>query len=403
VLDKEQVAELLNDYVDGRLGPDDTRKLLHILETSEEQRDRLALISIVERLLASSRADPVPTARVMEAVRTERQAQADMAASRGRGRLIVKRRDSGNAQVRHGSRETSNRTRSSYRQSAALAPAITILLCASAILGLAWWLHRAAEEPPPRTSAPTKAPEPVARPPAPEPPAPATQALPPESATPSAPAPPVPQEAPPPASVGRLSAVRVIHNGEWDTRRGALPTLLQSFHRRTDVPVELQVGAMRLSGQEIFEAPMLYVTGHEAFRLKRGEAAQLRRYLLSGGFVFAEACCGRKGFDRAFRAQIRTVLPQRRLVPIPESHPVFNVPNRIGRLRVTPRLANRIGTLTARPRMEGIEIQDHYAVIYSPYGMAGSWEMSQKPDAYGYADGEAVKLGQNILLYAVTQ
>jgi len=42
-------------------------------------------------------------------------------------------------------------------------------------------------------------------------------------------------------------------------------------------------------------------------------------------------------------------------------------------------------------------------VIYSPYGLAGGWEMSQVPYADGYEDPDALKLGQNILMYAVTQ
>jgi hypothetical protein len=35
--------------------------------------------------------------------------------------------------------------------------------------------------------------------------------------------------------------------------------------------------------------------------------------------------------------------------------------------------------------------------------MAGGWEVSQSPYAFGYNDTSALALGQNILLYAVTQ
>jgi hypothetical protein len=35
--------------------------------------------------------------------------------------------------------------------------------------------------------------------------------------------------------------------------------------------------------------------------------------------------------------------------------------------------------------------------------MAGGWEMSQSPYARGYNDVGAIKLGQNILMLAVTQ
>jgi hypothetical protein len=51
----------------------------------------------------------------------------------------------------------------------------------------------------------------------------------------------------------------------------------------------------------------------------------------------------------------------------------------------------------------GIEIDGHIAVIYSPVGMAGGWEMSQSPYAHGYDAAGSLLLGQNILMYAITQ
>jgi hypothetical protein len=35
--------------------------------------------------------------------------------------------------------------------------------------------------------------------------------------------------------------------------------------------------------------------------------------------------------------------------------------------------------------------------------MAGGWEVSQSPYAMGYDERSAIALGQNILMYAVTQ
>ena len=69
---------------------------------------------------------------------------------------------------------------------------------------------------------------------------------------------------------------------------------------------------------------------------------------------------------------------------------------------LTPALAAQIGSPTAMPRLEGVEIEGHLAVIYSPFGLAGGWEMSQNPYAHGYDEASAVLLGQNILMYAIT-
>ena len=49
-----------------------------------------------------------------------------------------------------------------------------------------------------------------------------------------------------------------------------------------------------------------------------------------------------------------------------------------------------------------IEIDGTLPVIYSPLSLSAGWE--QLPRAYnkGYADEDALKLGQNIFMYVVT-
>ena len=200
----------------------------------------------------------------------------------------------------------------------------------------------------------------------------------------------------------KLFLGQVVYDGEWKTKPAALLVLLRTFNRRTEVPVKLGIRELRLSDPKIFDAPLLYITGHENFSLTPEETSQLRKYLLSGGFLFAEACCGRRGFDQAFRATLKKVFPERDLTPIPLTQDVFTAPNAIQQISLTPSLASQLGTTIMAPKLEGLELSGHYAVIYSPYGIAGCWDMFQSPYALGYNDIEALKLGQNILFYAIT-
>jgi len=200
-----------------------------------------------------------------------------------------------------------------------------------------------------------------------------------------------------------LSVVQVMYDGIWKTRHAGLSVLLQTFNQRTGVPVKFGLKEMRLSDPRIFDAPLLYMTGHEHFELGGQELASLRRYLENGGCLFAESCCGRKGFDLAFRKVLRRVMPEHRLQRIRPGAAIFKDPNDIKMLGVTPTLAADMGKAAVEPFLEGLEIEGHYAVIYSRFGLAGGWEMSQSPYARGYNEVEAIKLGQNILMYAVTQ
>lgn len=207
----------------------------------------------------------------------------------------------------------------------------------------------------------------------------------------------------PESSADKVAMVQVVYDGVWKTRHAGLSVILQTFNLKTDVPVKYTVKEMRLKDPAIFNAPLLYLTGHEHFTLNKTEAEQLKKYLENGGFLLAEACCGRKGFDLAFRKIMASLFPGAPLRALPQECPIYQVPNDVQRVGVTPVLQQAMGSAAIRPQLEGLELNGHVAVIYSPYGLAGGWEMSQSPYARGYDDVSAQRLGQNILMYSVTQ
>ena len=169
------------------------------------------------------------------------------------------------------------------------------------------------------------------------------------------------------------------------------------------IKLKFNIKELRLSNPAIFNAPLLYLTGHEHFTLSDKEILQLRQYLQNGGFLFAEACCGRKGFDLAFRQLMKRVLPTSRLQSIDKSSDLFNYPHQLTALGVTPTLQQEFGKAAVPPIVEGVEVEGNLVVVYSRFGVAGGWEMSQSPYARGYNEIGSLKLGQCILMHAVTQ
>jgi hypothetical protein len=206
-----------------------------------------------------------------------------------------------------------------------------------------------------------------------------------------------------PSTADKVALVQVVYDGVWKTRHAGLSILLQTFNRKTEVPVKYTIRETRLTDPSIFNAPILYLTGHEYFALRKSEAEALKQYLESGGFLFAEACCGRKGFDLSFRQLMGALFPGSPLKLVPAGSPVFRSPNDVQRIGITPVLQQDLGQPVIAPRLEGLDVNGHCAVIYSPFGMAGGWEMSQSPYAKGYDDVGSQRLGQNILMYSVTQ
>lgn len=199
-----------------------------------------------------------------------------------------------------------------------------------------------------------------------------------------------------------VAITQVMYDGIWKTRHAGLSVMLQTFNARTGIPVKFKLKELRLSDPAIFNSPVLYLTGHESFELKSEEKAALRKFLENGGFLFAEACCGRKGFDKSFREMIRSVLPDKTLNRVPITAPLFREPNPISAVGVTQALMQELNQARTEPNLLGIEINGNYSVIYSPFGLSGGWEMSQSPYARGINDVGAIQIAQNVLLYAIT-
>ena len=194
----------------------------------------------------------------------------------------------------------------------------------------------------------------------------------------------------------------IIYDGVWKTRHAGLSTLLHAFNQRTGIPVQFGLRELRLTDPNLPRFPVLYMTGHEHFTLQDAELQALRRYLEAGGLLFAEACCGRRGFDQAFRQMVRRLFPDRSLQQLPEDHVLFSAPNDVSWMGVTPVLMERLGMASIPPRVEALVHADNVAIVYSPFGLAGGWELSPSPYANAYNPASSTQLGENILMYSIT-
>jgi hypothetical protein len=147
--------------------------------------------------------------------------------------------------------------------------------------------------------------------------------------------------------------------------------------------------------------PLWYMTGHHEFVWSDEEATMVRRYLSAGGMLVADACCGRKTFDKAFRREIAKALPENKLEELPADHPLYSAHHDIKQVDYTPRTREDFGA-NNRPALEGISLEGRLAVVYSKFDLGDGWEQFTHPYSYGYQQDDALKIGANLLVYAVT-
>jgi len=200
----------------------------------------------------------------------------------------------------------------------------------------------------------------------------------------------------------KFRVAQIKHQGDWNPDPAALSVLLDTISAATNVKISFDRKDMNLTDPNIGSYPFLYMTGHYSFKLSDEEATVLKRYLQNGGFLFADACCGRQAFDVAFRREMKKVLPEQSLKLIPADHAIYRQPTKITAVQYTPAAQIKMRPTTTTPMLEGISIDGHLAVVYSKYDLGCGWELKPHPYGVGYEARSAISLGINTVLYSIT-
>ena len=206
-----------------------------------------------------------------------------------------------------------------------------------------------------------------------------------------------------PTKADKFRIGQVMHDGQWNPDVSGLSTLLDTVSTTTSMKVSFDTQPLKLNNAQLTSFPFLYMTGHDALKLSEAEIASLRNYLRMGGFLFADACCGRQGYDQAFRRLIKEVLPGHQLAKLDPSHPIYSAHHKIRQVNYTQgAIVHGNMQNPGVPALEGIIVDGHLAVAYSPLDIGCGWELKPCPYCVGYESQDAIKLGVNVVLYAVT-
>ena len=196
----------------------------------------------------------------------------------------------------------------------------------------------------------------------------------------------------------RLAIARLQYDGggDWYANPSALPNLLKAINDRTAFRVEPTEGRVTLNDERLFDYPLLHATGHGEIKFSEGEVARLRDYLLRGGFLHVD---DNYGLDESFRREIARVFPDRQLVDVPLTHPIYHI------VYDFPRGLPKIHEHDNVPaRGYGIFIGDRLAVFYSfSADLGNGWEdVGTYPEDPPELHEQALRMGINLFAYAIT-
>src|SRR6476660_4323730 len=195
----------------------------------------------------------------------------------------------------------------------------------------------------------------------------------------------------------RLTVARLQYDGggDWYANPSSIPNLLAAIRERTSLPVEKTEARVKLMDDKLWDYPFLHMTVHGNVHFSDAEVVRLREYLMRGGFLHAD---DNYGLDESFRREIKRVFPDRELVDVPLSHPIYHA------VYDFPKGIPKIHEHDGKPaRGFGIFIGDRLAVYYTfSSDLVNGWEATETYHDPAPLHEAALRMGVNLFAYAVT-
>ncbi len=194
----------------------------------------------------------------------------------------------------------------------------------------------------------------------------------------------------------KLALLKYNGGGDWYAVVDAMQNLAQFCNEQLNMNVDRNYATVEVGSAEIFNYPFLFMTGHGNVVFSDAEAANLRNYLLGGGFLYVD---DDYGMDPYFRVAIKKVFPDKELVELPFQHAVYNQRFRFG--NGAPKVHEHDGKA---PQVFGILHEGRVVCLYTyESNISDGWESQEVHDTPEPLRRRSLEMGANIVQFAFTQ
>ena len=199
-----------------------------------------------------------------------------------------------------------------------------------------------------------------------------------------------------PAPGLQLALLKYNGGGDWYANPTALPNLAEFCNANLGTNFKIDYATVEVGSAELYNYPWVHMTGHGNVVFSAGEAANLRNYLIGGGFLHID---DNYGMDPYVRTAMKQVFPELELIELPFEHPIY------AQQYVFKNGVPKIHKHDEKPAQGFGWIYEGRLVCYYTYesDLGDGWE-----DAGVHKDPEdvrrqALQMGSNIIQYAFEQ
>jgi len=189
-----------------------------------------------------------------------------------------------------------------------------------------------------------------------------------------------------------IATLKYNGGGDWYANPTALPNLIEFSNKNLGTNIKESPDIVEVGSSDIFNYPFIHMTGHGNIFFSNEEANNLRKYLLSGGFLHVD---DNYGLDEFFRKEITKVFPNKKLIQINSNHIIFNqsfsFPNGLPKIHIHD----------AKPsEAYGIFDNGRLLCLYTyESDLSDGWEDSEVHNDSEETRLKALKMGSNIIEY----
>jgi hypothetical protein len=197
------------------------------------------------------------------------------------------------------------------------------------------------------------------------------------------------------ANAQDVAILKYNGGGDWYANPTAIPNLVTFANINIKTTISKDLQDVTIGNEEIFNFPLLFMTGHGNVLFSDDDAENLRNYLISGGFLHIS---DNYGLDKFIRREMKKVFPNLEFIEISSNHPIYNqtfkFPNGIPKIHEhDKKLAQGFG----------IFYSGRLVVFYDyETDLSDGWEDETIHNNPKSIREKALKMGSNIIEYAFT-
>ncbi len=193
-----------------------------------------------------------------------------------------------------------------------------------------------------------------------------------------------------------IARIQYSGGGDWYSDPSSLPNLLAFVDSNTPIKTMQKEIKIKLTDNNANHYPYYYLTGHGNIKFTNDEIISLREILSNGGFLHAD---DNYGMDKSFRREIKKIFPNKELIELPHDHPIFK-----SYFKFSNGLPKIHEHDNKPPQAFGIFNNNKLVVLYTYESDLGDgWEDSSVHNCPEELRKKALKMGVNIIYYALTQ